>query len=209
MKNRIIVAVSIVLILTLSLGTFCVFAENDAKSIRESVLRFHIIANSNSKNDQNAKIMLRDYLKEKLKESFLNATDKADAIKLANSKLDYIKTISENYLKSIGCNQNVSVKVGKRYFPTKTYGNCSFPCGTYDALIITLGSGKGKNFWCVMFPPLCVTPSSVTDDKTNEKLLSGVLNESALNLVSDKKMSITFKFKIVEIIESIKEIIKK
>ena len=123
-------------------------------NLRSSVLRLHILAESDSEHDQNLKLQVRDEL---LKSGILDGAENlSDAENIALEKLPEIVRISENTLRKNGCNLSVTAEVTDMYFDERVYGNITMPEGDYKALRIKIGSAKGHNWWCVMYPPLCL-----------------------------------------------------
>ena len=131
------------------------------KSIAKKVVRLHIIPNSNSTFDQNLKLQVRDKIVEYLSPKLLKSNSIEESKTIIANNLENIKEISQQ-ITSQYSNYDINVSLGESKFPTKNYDNYSFPAGTYDALKITIGEGAGNNWWCVMFPPLCFTNSSVS-----------------------------------------------
>ena len=191
------------LIILFSIYTFiCAYSYVNAVSenISDSVFRLHVIANSDSKEDQNLKYIVRDALIEYMDTLSINCSSKEDVIKLANTHIEDFKQIAENTIKNQGYSYSVQVEIGNFEFPTKTYGDVSFPAGYYDALKVKIGKSNGQNWWCVMFPPLCfvdVTTGIVPEESKQE--LESNLNTEEYQIVSDTESSdIKFKFKLIE-----------
>ncbi|MEN6349089.1 MAG: stage II sporulation protein R [Syntrophomonas sp.] len=134
--------------------------EEEGKPLNESVLRLHVIANSNSPTDQALKIEVKDAVVKLMSQEFRDIDDITEARHLAVNDIPRIKETAERVISSRGCNYQVEVKVGEAEFPTKSYGNLVFPQGDYQAVRIIIGQGQGKNWWCVLFPPLCMVSSS-------------------------------------------------
>ena len=174
-----------------------------SQNLSDTVFRLHVIANSDSKEDQNLKYIVRDALIEYMDTLSQNCSSKEDVIKIANIHIENFKQIAENTIKEQGYSYTVEVEVGNFEFPTKTYGDVSFPSGYYDALRVKIGKAQGQNWWCVMFPPLCfvdVTTGIVPEDSKQE--LEANLNEEEYQIVSDTESSdIKFKFKLIEFFE--------
>lgn len=129
--------------------------EEDASLIAPYVLRFHILAESNSKTDQELKLKVRDQVLSYIRE---NAPGDAGKEELASWLLDHKDDIilkAEQTLASSCCDADVDLDLSHDHFPARTYGNAFFPCGYYDAARITIGKGKGRNWWCVLYPGLC------------------------------------------------------
>jgi len=187
------------------LMTMCILtltAGRDAAAISDGVLRFHIVANSDSSEDQALKLKVRDGIATLTDQLFAQAENKEAALQIAKQNVALLQTTATDILRKNDCTDAVQVEIKNLFFPTKTYENITFPAGEYDAIHITIGKGEGQNFWCVMFPALCV-PSAT---KENTKLLEGVLDRQQLGLVT---RPYTFKFKLAEWFGNLKMILKK
>ena len=186
--------------------TICAYtyAENVSNSIANSVFRLHVLANSNSEEDQNLKYKVRDKLIEYMNSMLSSTSTKEDAINIAKSHLDEFKQVALDTIKEEGFEYDVNVKVGNFEFPTKEYGDISLPAGFYDALRVEIGKAEGKNWWYVMFPPLCFVDvsSGIVPEESKKELKNNLSNEE-FALVSNKKSNgIQFKFKILEFFNS-------
>lgn len=202
-KNPKLKMICILAFLLFIYTTICAisYAKSVSEDLENSVFRLHVIANSDSKEDQNLKYIVRDKLLQYMNSYLSNTSTKEDAIKIANEHLDEFKQVAINTIKEQGYSYNVNVKVGNFEFPTKTYGDISLPAGFYDALRVEIGEAKGQNWWCVMFPPLCFidVSSGIVPDESKE-LLKENMNEEDFALISDNNShsDISFKFKILE-----------
>lgn len=174
-----------------SMILLCFSAVGQATAVSQSVLRFHIVAASDSQQDQELKMLVRDGIAEFTDQLFAKAKNKEQAIAIARDNADVIAQNAQEILANEGCDDKVQVRIKELWFPTKSYQNITFPAGKYDAIHITIGEGEGENFWCVMFPALCVNSVS----ESNEQLLSGVLGEDEMKLVT---RPYTLKFKAAE-----------
>lgn len=184
----------------------CAFSYANAVSydIQNSVFRLHVIANSDSEEDQNLKYIVRDKVLEYINNLSYNASSKEDVIDLASSNIDTIQEIAQKTVYENGYNYQVKLNIGNFAFPTKTYGDISFPAGFYDALKIEIGEADGQNWWCVMFPPLCfvdVTSGIVPDE--SKEIIRENLSEEEYELLSENSNDMNFKFKIVEMFQNI------
>lgn len=175
-----------------------------SSDLKSSVFRLHVIANSNSEEDQNLKYVVRDNLLNYMNEICKDCKTKAEAIAIANDSKDQFKKIAEDTIIKEGFSYNVNVTIGEFDFPTKQYGDISLPAGLYDALRVEIGEAKGNNWWCVMFPPLCfVDVSSGVVPDSSKELLEDELGTEEFALISDKADSnVRFKFKLLEIFSS-------
>lgn len=175
------------------------------KDLSDSIFRLHVIANSDSVEDQNLKYKVRDNALEYMNSITNSANSKKEIISIISSNLNDFKTVAQNTIWENGYDYDVSVEIGNYLFPTKTYGDISFPSGYYDALRIKIGSAQGKNWWCVMFPPLCFidVSSGIVPDESKE-MLESELTTDEYNLISENSDEAKVKFKIVEVLQNLK-----
>lgn len=153
-----------------------------AEELSEKLLRFHVIANSDSEEDQAVKLKVKEHVLSLLSPTLSYAADKEEAKRLVESRMDDIMTAAQDTLRENGFSYSVRASVTQCEFPVKTYGDLTFPAGTYEALRIVLGDGKGKNWWCVMYPPLCFVDASFgTVPEDSKKQLSGLLTEDTFD----------------------------
>lgn len=183
------------LIISIILTNFSVFSDN-CNHLRQDVLRLHIIANSDKDCDQNLKLKIRDKILEYSPELFSESQNIDEAKKNASEKLEQIEKITENEIKAEGFNYTVKAKLCKSYFETRQYDDFTLPAGNYDALKIEIGKAEGKNWWCVLFPALCI-PAAQSD-----KALETALSQGEIDTVKTPKYQA--KFKIVELFEKLK-----
>jgi len=190
-------AIFLGLISTIFIST-CVGFQKDCDNIRDNVLRLHIIANSDTTFDQDLKIKIRDALLNERNALFEGSVDVNDAQKTAEEEKDKLISVARKTLSENNADYSVKIEVNKSYFPTRTYENITLPAGEYMAVKVILGEGKGHNWWCVMFPPLCLNAAE------NKSKLDDVLNKKSIAIV-EKNPKYEIRFKIVEWYENIKE----
>ena len=176
-----------------------------SSGISDSVFRLHVIANSDSDEDQALKLKVRDSLLEYMNSLCSSTSSKEEAMRIANEHIDDFTKIAQDVIAQNGYDYSVDVSVGSCDFPTKEYGDVSLPAGTYDALRVKIGSASGHNWWCVMFPPLCFVDvsSGIVPDESKE-ILHDTMSDEEYDLVtsSDSDSELTFKFKLVEFFEN-------
>lgn len=168
--------------------------------LSNAVFRLHVIANSDTNEDQELKLKVRDSLLNYMNRICSSCTTKEEAISIAIQNKDEFQKIAEQTILENGYNYPVKININNFYFPTKNYGDISLPAGMYDALRVEIGEAKGKNWWCVMFPSLCFVDisSGIVDEKAKGEL-EGELQEESYSVISEtKKPDIKFKFKIIE-----------
>ncbi len=174
--------------------------------IADSVFRLHVIANSDSTEDQNLKLKVRDELLLYMNNISKDCSSKEEVIKIAKENINKLKEIASKVIYDNGFNYNVDVEVGISDFPTKYYGDIALPAGSYDALRVKIGDAKGQNWWCVMFPPLCFVDvsSGIVPDSSKEEMKEN-LNDEEYDLISKTNSEeITFKFKLVEFFQNLR-----
>lgn len=133
---------------------FCTYTADDANQ-HEGIIRLHVIANSNTASDQGIKLKVRDAIIKHM-QSCDDISTRRDMEEYITANTDRLERIAEGVVASEGRDDNVKASLGIRYIPEKTYGGTTFPAGNYEALDIKIGEGKGENWWCVLFPPLCL-----------------------------------------------------
>ena len=204
-------AISSCIILLILLAAFIIVSAYSYVSavsydIADSVFRLHVIANSDSAEDQALKYKVRDSILNYMNSLVTSTTSKDEAMEIVTNNIDNFKNIAEATIKENGYNYSVNITVGKHSFPTKYYGDVSLPAGIYDALRVEIGSASGQNWWFVMFPALCFVDisSGIVPEESKESLKNN-LNDEEYDLITvDDSSSMNFKFKIVELIENIK-----
>ena len=197
---------SIVIILFLAISAFS-YVNAISTNLADSVFRLHVIANSDSQEDQNLKYKVRDSLIEYMNTLVNSSYSKEDVIKIAKEHLNEFKNIAQNVIKENGFDYPVNVEIGNFAFPSKTYGDISFPSGFYDALKVEIGESKGQNWWCVMFPPLCFVDvtSGIVPEESKENLEDNLGTEE-YDIISESNDNtyVNIKFKIIEFFENMK-----
>lgn len=196
--------IAIILIFLLSLYTYIcalTYVQAVSANLSEAVFRLHVIANSDADYDQNLKYLVRDNLLEYMNDICKDVSTKEEAISLCYENLDTFKDIAIKVVRDNGFDYDVNLKIGNFSFPTKTYGDISFPAGMYDALRVEIGSASGQNWWCVMFPSLCfIDVSSGVLEEDSKELLEQNLSHESYEIVSNNSDNeIKLKFKVLEL----------
>ena len=182
-------------------SVFCSMASFDVscEELRDNVLRLHIIANSDSKADQDLKFKIRDAVLAEGDTLFEKSTDLDSAINRASENLAVYEEIANRVIAEEGLNYKVTVKIGKTFFETREYDDFTLPAGEYEALIVEIGKARGKNWWCVIFPSVCVpTQKANLKDSVGEKTAQ----------IAENPRPYKIRFKSVEIYEKIKRKLK-
>lgn len=199
--------------------------------VKDSLIRFHVIANSDNEDDQNLKIKVKNEVIDYLYPYLNKSVSVDESRKIIQDNMENVKKIAEDIIRNNNYDYSVKVELDRENFPDKSYGNIILPQGNYEAFRIIIGSGEGKNWWCVMFPPLCFvdeTKAEIEYGKTENKInskqnvnseidnlneqteVNATINEKDENYSNNKsaqniqenKNKIQIKFKIVEIVKS-------
>lgn len=207
-KKRLIqIGVFILIVIT---ATNMYFASADVAPLKrrgENLIRFHVLANSNSPEDQKLKLKVRDEVIGAMSGRLENSKNIEETREVLEESMKYIEDVARGKIISSGENYDVKTTIGEYDFPTKRYGNVVFEAGKYEALRIIIGEGKGDNWWCVMFPPLCFIDikHGLTDEKTKSEL-KAALSEEEYNLVYSEinkdELPLQLKSKIFELFKA-------
>lgn len=212
-KKIILISLLIGLIVATGFTTYNtkLYSDTIHSGLEQNLIRFHVIANSDSEADQQLKLKVRDKILEVIKPLLDKSISVTESKQILLDNKDLIKQISEQIIAQEGKNYNVNVNLQKSNFPTKKYGDIILPAGEYESLKVVIGEGEGKNWWCVMFPPLCfvdITHGTVPEESKEE--LKNVLTEEEYDLVSlpqnETDIPVKVKFKIVEWWQKNKEV---
>ena len=192
-------------------------AENNSKveasqqSIASKIIRFHVIANSDTASDQALKLKVRDGILSYLTPKLNNSRDIAESREILKGNNSEVLSICRKIIKDNGYSYSVTSTLGTDNFPVKDYGNLTLPQGSYEAYRVIIGSGQGKNWWCVMFPPLCFVDLSKgqVSEAESDKRIKKVLTNDEYSLIDSssndkpKATKIQYRFKIVEFIKKL------
>ncbi|MCD8026819.1 MAG: stage II sporulation protein R [Clostridiales bacterium] len=174
----------------------------ECADISDEVFRLHILANSDSTDDQNLKLKVRDRVLEYTEDLFENAQSREEAEALVSENLQSITNVAYEEVLSNGYDYTVTSEITNMYFTTRYYDSYTLPPGMYDALRITIGEGEGCNWWCVMYPSICISSAQEQEDKAKE-----VFDDEQYDIVTSNDYE--YKFKIVEIFEKISSTLSK
>ena len=175
------------------------------QSQRDEIVRFHVIANSNSEEDQNLKLKVRDDVIKMMNMELKSSRNINETKEIIKENIEKIENTALSTLKAEGYSYHVKANLAMTWIPEKKYGKLTFPQGEYQALNIVIGEGKGQNWWCVLFPPLCFIEDSDKQENTYESLdmLTQEQYNTLMSIVTKEEPTIKIKFKIVEIISEL------
>ncbi len=154
----------ILIVITLLVALFVYINVNALEIVIPSAaIRVRVIANSNSIRDQNMKMKVKEYVEREISPKLVGVDNINDARSIINSNIDYLDNGISNLFRDSGYDMKYSIKFGDNYFPDKDYKGIHYDAGTYESLVVTIGSGSGDNWWCVLFPPLCLLEGDDSD----------------------------------------------
>lgn len=182
--------------------------DSELADVPDKIIRLHVVANSDSPLDQQLKLRVRDKVISSMNERFEGITDIVEAKRIIGESLGEMEDVARRTIAEEGRLYDVKAAFTETEFPTRTYGGLTLPAGTYQALNIVIGEGKGRNWWCVMFPPLCFidVAHGVVPEKTMKELKKTLTAEEYRLLVSSEtreELPVRLRFKIVELAKSV------
>lgn len=195
MYKRILIATFTIIGLYVLLGFLPIHSE---AAIYDNVLRLHVLANSDSSADQALKLEVRDRILEETATLFKDCKTKDEAREAVESSLDKIREIAEQTVREAGYEYGVSVSLGEEEYPTKNYEECCFPAGEYLSLRVMIGEAEGENWWCVLFPPLCIDAAGESREVFAEV---GLTDEQYSFITETDNPKYKVRFKLLEVIE--------
>lgn len=162
--------------------------------IYNSTIRLHVIANSDSEQDQNVKLKVKDEILKRMED--YEASTKEQALDIIERDKENLAKIAKECLKNEGFDYPVSIEIGNESYPSKDYEGFSLPAGNYTSLRVIIGNGEGQNWWCVLYPPLC---SSVAIEYDKEASIEAGLSKDQYNLITGASSEYKVKFKLLEL----------
>ena len=187
------------------ISAFAGFAK-ECDEVKEKTFRLHIIANSDSEYDQRIKYELRDRIADELGAVFGSCQTKEQTKALAQRNLAYIEQRADEFLQSRGCPYTAVCEVCEDEFPTRVYADFTLPSGRYDALRVTLGEGKGRNWWCVLYPSLCIGAASSGKSPLPGRTLyenRKAADRMTADSLIDRRNGIEYHFAVYDLIRSL------
>lgn len=183
-------------LMLLATGMWCGRQYQLQRQLAEKVLRFHVLANSDTIEDQELKLEVRDAIGSYMQEKMHNPESKEACEAFVAEQIPEIERVAAQVVEKAGFPYEVHAELTECEFPVKTYGAYTFPAGTYDALRVMIGEGEGKNWWCVMYPNMCFENSmyEVTDEKSEEALRAVLDEEEYEAVLSSGNYEVRFWF---------------
>ena len=188
--------------LALLFGVLCILAAGswlgeEQQELADSVIRFHVIANSNSREDQALKLAVRDRVLEQAQAVYPQNATLPQARAALEGALDQLAQAGRAVVEEQGYDYQVTARMEQCWFPTKEYDGFALPAGEYTALRVVIGEGQGQNWWCVAFPPLCLEAASETVD---EAAAAGYFSPGQAALITEEDRGYVLKFRAMELL---------
>ena len=192
-------------ILLCILALISVMPVHGEQEIYDSVVRLHVLANSDSEQDQALKLLVRDCVIEVTRPMLEGCESRDQAIEILQDNTDVLQAAAQAVVKEQGYDYPVTVLLGEESYPTRSYESCCFPSGTYVSLRVCIGEAEGQNWWCVLFPPLCLSAASAEDESSNEDafISVGLTGEQYKVITETDNVKYRIRFKVLEAIQEL------
>lgn len=198
MPKKFYVAIVVLLVTLMALSFLPVHGERE---VYDTVVRLHVLANSDSEEDQALKLMVRDGVLEAAAPLVEDCTTQAEAVEALTAHLSDLESAALAVIESEGYDYPVTVLLGEEDYPTRTYESCAFPAGTYVSLRVLIGEGEGQNWWCCLFPPLCLSAATAKEDNEDAFLQVGLTKDQYGIITETGKTKYKVRFKLLEVLE--------
>lgn len=200
-SKKLLICAIAVLFVALLVGALPIHGESE---IYDTVVRLHVVANSDSEEDQALKLKVRDSVTETVSAALEGCKTQAEALDALEGIIPDIEAAATRTVRENGYDYSVSVVLGEEYYPTKTYESCAFPSGKYKSLRVLIGESAGENWWCCLFPPLCLSAATADSKKSNEEAFISVgLTSDQYKLITESdKPKYKVRFKLLEAFSS-------
>lgn len=200
MYKRILIVFFTICSVLLFLGTLPLRGE---AKVYDSVVRLHVLANSDSEEDQALKLKVRDALLERTAPLLSPCTSREEACAALEAHMDELQQIAEEIIRAEGYDYPVTILLGEEEYPEKNYDSVCFPSGKYTSLRVCIGNAEGQNWWCCLFPPLCLGNSTVSSEDAEDAFISVGLTPDQYKIITrTEKPVYRVRFKILELLQS-------
>ena len=198
MPKRFCVAIVILLVVMMAVSFLPVHGEQE---VYDTVVRLHVLANSDSEEDQALKMEVRDTVLEAAAPYLEGCTTQEEAVQSLTLHLSDLEAVAAETIVAEGYDYPVTVLLGEEDYPTRTYESCAFPAGSYVSLRVCIGEAEGQNWWCCLFPPLCLSAASAKSDNEDAFVQVGLTKDQYGIITETGKTKYKVRFKILEVIE--------
>ena len=198
MPNRFSIAIVILLVVLMALSFLPVHGEEE---IYDTVVRLHVLANSDTAEDQALKLKVRDAVLDAAAPYLEGCTTQAEAVASLTAHWADLEAAAADVIAAEGYDYPVTVLLGEEDYPTRTYESCAFPAGTYVSLRVCIGDAEGQNWWCCLFPPLCLSAATAKTDNEDAFIQVGLTKDQYGIITETGKAKYKVRFKILEVIQ--------
>ncbi|MBE6652256.1 MAG: stage II sporulation protein R [Ruminococcaceae bacterium] len=198
MSTRFSVAIVISLVILMALSFLPVHGEQE---VYDTVVRLHVLANSDSEEDQALKLKVRDAVLEVTSPLVAGCATQAEAVEVLNTHLADLEAAAKKVIEATGRSDTVTVLLGEEDYPTRTYESCAFPAGRYVSLRVCIGAAEGQNWWCCLFPPLCLSAATAKEDNEDAFIQVGLTKDQYGIITETGKTKYKVRFKVLEVLE--------
>ena len=198
MPKKFYVAIVILLVTMMALSFLPVHGERE---VYDTVVRLHVLANSDSEADQALKLKVRDAVLEVSAPMVEDCATQAEAVEALTAHLTELEAAAFAVITAEGYDYPVTVLLGEEDYPTRTYESCAFPAGTYVSLRVLIGEAEGQNWWCCLFPPLCLSAATAKADNEDAFIQVGLTKDQYSIITETGKTKYKVRFKLLEVLE--------
>ena len=199
MQRRILIAFLVLSSLLLFIGLLPVHGEEE---IYDNVVRLHVLANSDSREDQALKLKVRDAILEETAPLLAGCQSREEACRVLEENRERIRQIALEVIRAAGREDGVTVLLGEEEYPTRDYDSVCFPSGVYTSLRICIGEAEGQNWWCCLYPPLCLGSSSVAAEDAEDAFVAVGLTPDQYKIITETEKPVyRVRFKLLELIQ--------
>ena len=198
MHNRLSIAIVTLLIGLMALSFLPVHGE---EKIYDTVVRLHVLANSDTEEDQALKLRVRDAVLDATSPLVKDCTSQEEAVEILSAHIPDLESAAAAVIRQEGYDYPVTVLLGEEEYPTRIYESCAFPAGTYVSLRVCIGNAEGQNWWCCLFPPLCLSAATAKQDNEDAFIQVGLTKDQYGIITETGKTKYKVRFKILEVLE--------
>ena len=200
-SKKLLICTILILSLSLFVGLFPVHGEEE---IYDTVVRLHVLANSDSEEDQRLKLKVRDRIIDIVSPAVEECVTQAEAIAAIEKIMPDVESAAREVVAEEGYDYPISVIIGEEYYPTRVYETCAFPEGEYISLRVCIGEAEGQNWWCCLFPPLCLSAASDGEENNEDAFISVGLTDDQYKIITESDSpKYRVRFKILETIQKL------
>ena len=196
--KKLLICAFLILAVAMVAGLFPVHGEEE---IYDTVVRLHVLANSDTDADQALKLKVRDRVIELVSPAVENCSSQSEAIAAIGGIMNELESAAAEVIAAEGYDYPVSILIGEEYYPTKTYETCAFPSGEYVSLRVCIGEAEGQNWWCCLFPPLCLSAATAKEDNEDAFIQVGLTKDQYGIITETGKTKYKVRFKVLEVLE--------